>query len=129
MDDALELGVQDNEFEAEIPQNAENLWQESNSKMDVKLNTNFDPKDYISLSEAKQTLLQNLEQYDLKDNAMLCSRGSVKSRLGIRESQPELMDCSETNDLERCEVSGAEISASRKGINTAAKYVFNPVMS
>ena len=128
MDDALELSVQDNEFDAEIPQNAENLWQESNSKMDVKLNTNFDPKDYISLSEAKQTLLENLEQYDLKDNAMLCSRGSVKSRLGIRENEAELMDCSEANDLERCEVSGREASASREGINAAAKSMYSTLL-
>ena len=114
MDDALELSVQDNEFESETPQNAENPWQETNPKIvkTLKLNTNFDPNDYISLSEAKQTLLQNLEQYNLKGDAMLCSRGSVKSRLGIRETQDELMDCSETNDLESCRISAGERSDS-----------------
>ena len=101
MEDALELSVQDNEFEAEIPQNNET--QNSNSKLDVekKLTTTFDPNDYISLTEAKQKLMQSLEQYDIKDDAMLCSRGSVKSRLGVREDlSVEFMDCSESNAFE-----------------------------
>ncbi|XP_028394090.1 uncharacterized protein LOC114518314 [Dendronephthya gigantea] len=97
MDDALELSVQDNEFEAEIPQRNET----QNSNVEKKLTTAFDPSDYISLTEAKQKLMQSLEQYDLKDDAMLCSRGSVKSRLGARKDHSvEFMDCSESNAFE-----------------------------
>ncbi|CAB4007660.1 Phosphorylated adapter RNA export [Paramuricea clavata] len=100
MDDALELSIQDNEFDAELPQNDET--QEICAKPDtkVKLETAFDPSDYISLTEAKQKLLQSLEQYDLKDDVKLCSRGSVKSRLGVREEGVEVMEYSDSNDLE-----------------------------
>ena len=103
MDDALELSIQDNEFDGELPQNDET--QEISAQPElpdtkVKLETAFDPNDYISLTEAKQKLLQSLEQYDLKDDVKLCSRGLVKSRLGVREEGAEVMEYSDSNDLE-----------------------------
>ena len=98
MDDALELSIQDNEFDAEPNPNNETEKIDAEPDAKVKLDSpKFDPNDYISLTEAKQKLLQSLEQYDLKDDVMLCSRGSVKSRLGVREEGVELMDCSESN--------------------------------
>ena len=115
MDDALELSVQDNEFDAEIPQSNETQKSSAKSDVKVKLNTAFDPNDYISLTEAKQKLLQSLEQYHLKDDVMLCSRGSVKSRLGVREEGVEFMDCSDSNDFERSE----NMKEDRLGANQA----------
>ena len=101
MDDALELSVHDNEFDAELPSNNEtqNISEISNVKVEPNRST-FDPSDYISLTEAKEKLLQSLEEYELKDDVMLCARGSVKSRLGVRQENVELMDCSESKVLD-----------------------------
>ena len=97
MDDALELSVKDNEFDVEPLPNNETEKVDVEQDVKVKLDSiKFDPNDYISLHEAKQELLQSLEQYDLKDDVMLCSRGSVKSRLGVREEGVEFMDCTES---------------------------------
>ena len=126
MDDALELSVQDNEFDEESPKNSGN--QKTNSKSDVKAKldtTNFDPKDYISLSEAKQKLLENLEQYDLEDNPMLCSRGSVKSRLGVRDESVELMDYCESSDFESNDIATeGKNGSSRNDDSTQLQSIF-----
>lgn len=100
MDDVLELDVHENEFDKEISVRTKQSRKDDTQRSTVM--PDFDSRDFLSLEEAKQKLLKSLDENDLNNDAMQCSRGSVKSRLGIRHENVEFMDfCDETSEASR----------------------------
>lgn len=105
MEDVLELAVEDNEFENEPTKDCQNVDGLGGKSSEPKMMSShvFNPKDYLTLYEAKKKLLESLAELEEKSDTKLSARPSVKSRLGVRKTveDVEFMDCTET-ELDYC---------------------------
>lgn len=103
MEDMLELGVEENEFEIDRSENCQ-----KEEKLLFKHNSVpvSNKREDLTLSEAKEKLLESLKNLEEDAGGGFIAKSSVKSRLGVRETveQVESMDYS---DSEQCDFDGS----------------------
>lgn len=100
MEDVLELKVEENEFEFDRSENCQKEEKLHITQTSILLS---DGRGDLTLSEAKEKLLESLRKLEEDPGSGFIPKPSVKSRLGLRESleQVEFMDYS---DSERCDI-------------------------
>lgn len=100
MEDVLELKVEENEFEFDRSENCQKEEKLHVTQTSILLS---DERGDLTLSEAKEKLLESLRKLEEDPGSGFIPKPSVKSRLGVRESleQVEFMDYS---DSEQCDI-------------------------